>query len=53
MSKNKLPPSIRKQFAAWGRKGGLKGSKADKVKAGKLSGKIRKAKSSTNHESKS
>lgn len=52
-SKSDLPPKIRKKFAAWGRKGGLSGSREDKVKAGRLSAKARKANAkNNNHESK-
>lgn len=38
MSKMKLPESVRKQFAAAGRKGGLAGSRAAKKRAGKAGG---------------
>jgi hypothetical protein len=36
MAKKPIPEAVRKQFAEWGRQGGLAGSRANKVKAAKI-----------------
>ena len=51
MAKFKLPENIRKKFVEAGRRGGLAGSRADKIKAAKACAVVRKNKSKKNHES--
>lgn len=44
MSKIKIPLKLRQKFISAGRRGGLNGSRAAKVRAGKLAGAIQKQK---------